>query len=273
MASFLARDIVKLIINKDVKNKITSFYYNLIQECLALYANPDKKQLFLELCSKQLNIFDKEKGHPFLSTINFNNIEKTKDLYKEYLLLKGAKTKEVKNKPVLDNWLYNTFYSVSTNAETKKKETAIKIPTDKRNIPVYYINLVKKEQDIETWLNSVKKGNEKNPNPKPIDLPTNLFDKVLNDLLMQKNINISDKNKKYNFSKLLALWLNDTQPFYKEERHYTVFKDQPYEANIKLNPNEDKKISEYYTKTLTDTFKKRKKNRQENTRNTNSTSL
>src|SRR5690606_37381833 len=40
MATFLARDIVKLVIDKDVKKKITSFYYNLLQECLALYADP-----------------------------------------------------------------------------------------------------------------------------------------------------------------------------------------------------------------------------------------
>jgi hypothetical protein len=249
MATFLARDIVKLVINKDTKKKITSYYYNLMQECLALYVDPAKKELFEKLCDKELNLFDKKTGHPFLSDINLNTSVKTKDLYKEYLTLKGAK----KGESVPDDWLYKTFYRPDSN----KKETTISMPQDTSLVPVYYEN--KEKSNLETWLNNVRKD-EKNPNrnPKPIDLPTNLFDEELNKLLKQKIKNKLDENKKYNFSKLLALWQNHTQPFYNERRHYTIFKGKPYEANVEFNPNENREFSSYYSRAITNTLRERR---------------
>lgn len=107
MASELARDIIKLVIARDVKTKITSFYYNLLQECLALYANNEKKQLFWELCKRDLNLLDKVKGHPFLAVLEGQSKNSTLDLYEAYLSLKK-------------DWLHNTFYSTTWD-ENKKK--------------------------------------------------------------------------------------------------------------------------------------------------------
>jgi hypothetical protein len=264
IATFLARDIVKLVINKEVKSKITSFYYDLIQESLALFADETKKTLFIELCNRELNLFDKEKGHPFLADIKIKDITKTKELYKEYLIFKGTKTKTFKEynrksekfieKPIPDSWLENTFYSKSSN-----DVTSITIPENKNNLPLYYQNLVKESCDLDTWLISVKKGNSQNPNPKPIDLPTNLFDEKLIELLKQKVKHKLVEGEKYNFSKLMALWQNNTQPFYNEKRHYTIFKDKDYESNVKFNPLEGKKFSSIYASAISETFNKRRK--------------
>lgn len=251
MATFLARDIVNLIINENVKNKITSFYYDLLQECLALYANPDKKQLFIDLCTKELNLFDKNIGHPFLADIDFNKIIKTKDLYRQYLEFKGTKKRFEKE----DNWIINTFYSISKDEKTKKNITEIKLPES--NIPLSYLRLNRDKSDFDFWLNSVSKGNDKNPNPKPIDLPTNLFDKTLISLLKEKVK--TDENTKYNYSKLLALWMNETQHYYNLKREYTIYKDKPYQAIVQFDPNEKKSFKEYYAASLEETFKKRKK--------------
>ena len=251
MATFLARDIVNLVINEGVKNKITSFYYDLLQECLALYADPAKKQLFLDLCSRELNLFDKKNGHPFLADIDFNKITKTKDLYRQYLEFKGTKKRFEKE----DNWISNTFYSISKDEKTKKNITEIKLPES--NIPLSYLRLNRDKSDFDFWLNSVSKGNDKNPNPKPIDLPTNLFDKTLISLLKEKVK--TDENTKYNYSKLLALWMNETQHYYNLKREYTIYKDKPYQAIVQFDPNEKKSFKEYYAASLEETFKKRKK--------------
>jgi len=265
MATFLARDIVKLVINKDVKKKITSFYYNLLQECLALYADPTKRQLLLDLCGKKLNLFNKEIGHPFLADINFGEITKTKDLYRKYLELKGAgkkvekkynrKTNRFEEIEKEDDWIYNTFYFVKKDPITNKEFTKIKLPES--NVPLSYLRFNQDKTSFDFWLNSVSKGNNKNPNPKPVDLPTNLFDNVLISILKRK-VEISDDTK-YNYSKLLALWLKETQPYYHLKREYTIFKDKPYQTIVEFDPNENKPFKEYYANSVEHAFRKRKR--------------
>ena len=46
------------------------------------------------------------------------------------------------------------------------------------------------------------------------------------------------------------MWLKDLQPFYQNIRHYTIFKDRPYECVVKVNPAENKPIKDYYTSKL-----------------------
>lgn len=264
MATYLARDMVNLVINEDVKKKITSFYYDLLQESLALYADPAKKQLFLDLCGRELKLFDKNIGHPFLADICFDKITKTKDLYRQYIELKGTKVKQEKtwdrknNKfrvnEIDDNWIYNTFYSKTRDKKTGAENTDIKLPES--NVPLSYVRLNRDKSVFDEWLDSVSKGNKRNPNPKPIDLPTNLFDDTLIALLKEKVK--TDENTKYNYSKLLALWMNETQPYYSFEREYTVFKDKPYQAIVCFNPSDKKPFKEHYFSTMGQTFAKRK---------------
>lgn len=247
MATFLARDIVNLVIDKDVKKKITSFYYDIMQECLALYADSKKRQLFQEICGKELKLFDKNNGHPFLKDIDFDKINETKELYSDYLKNKGEKA---------GNWLQNTFYFTQKNKKTGRNETIIKISDDTTRIPYSYYRLTEDKSDFKTWLNSVTKGNKQNPNPKPIDLPTNLFDSTLIEILTRKAGIKGDT--KYNYSKLLALWLNETQPFYNEKRKYVLFKEKPYEAIVEFDPKENKPFKDSYSSQLSQTFNKRK---------------
>lgn len=271
MASFLARDIVNLVIDKKVKEKITSFYYDLLQEAIALFADSKKKQLFLGICGKELQLFDKEIGHPFLIDINISKIDTTLDFYKLYLEYKGTRVRQDKFynrkkdkwdfKEVEINWMKETFYTVTKNPETEKMETKVEIPVNKP-IPYSFKKLLHEKTDFETWFTNVKKGNKEkgqNPNPKPIDLPTNLFDDVLVTLLKEKvGIQPNDKQK-YNFSKLLSMWLNDTQPYYNNDREYVVYKDKEYETKVAIKMGEKESFKEYYATTIKASFEKKKK--------------
>ena len=235
MASELARDIIKLVIDRDVKTKITSFYYDLLQECLALYANNEKNQLFWELCKRDLNLLDKGKGHPFLADLESKKINSTLDFYEAYLLSKK-------------DWLHNTFYSTTWDEKKKKDETVISMP--KIGVPLTYQKWIESDHDFDSWLKSVQTQNSTSTKPvsKPVDLPTNLFDSALITRL-KKEVTISD-DKTYNYSRLLGMWLKDLQPFYQKKRHYTIFKDKPYECVVKVNPAENKPIKDYYTSKL-----------------------
>jgi hypothetical protein len=240
MASELARDIIKLVIDVDVKAKITSFYYDLIQECLALYANNEKNQLFWELCKRDLNLLDKGKGHPFLADLERQRTNSTLDFYKAYLLLKK-------------DWLHQTFYSTKRNKKKRKDETVIGMPENGVGVPLTYQKWMQSEQDFGHWLKSVQPSSPIPPRKpgKPVNLPTNLFDSTLIAKLKEE-VTISDDKKTYNYSRLLGMWLKDLQPFYQQKRHYTIFKDRPYECVVNVNPTEDRSIKYYYESILDD---------------------
>lgn len=248
MASELARDIIKLVIDRDVKTKITSFYYDLLQECLALYANNEKNQLFWELCKRDLNLLDKGKGHPFLADLESKKINSTLDFYEAYLLSKK-------------DWLHNTFYSTTWDENKKKNETEIPIPKNKLELPLTYQKWIESDHDFDSWLKSVQTQNSTKPVSKPVDLPTNLFDSALITRLKEE-VTISDGEKTYNYSRLLGMWLKDLQPFYQNIRHYTIFKDRPYECVVKVNPAENKPIKDYYTSKLDNVIEQCKKEKE-----------
>lgn len=238
MASELARDIIKLVIDLDVKTKITSFYYDLLQECLALYANKEKKQLFWELCKRDLNLLDKDKGHPFLADLESKKINSTLDFYKAYLLLKK-------------DWLYNTFYFTKRNEKKRKDETVISMP--EIGVPYTYQKWMQSDHDFDSWLKSVQPPCPIPPKKmgKPVNLPTNLFDSALITKLKEK-VTISDDKETYNYSRLLGMWLKDLQPFYRKKRYYTIFKERSYECVVKVDPTEDRPINNYYESILDD---------------------
>ena len=84
MATFIAKDIVDMIIGEEKKKKITSFYYDKMQECLALFADKEKKELFIHICNNELKLNESD-GHPFLKNIILYDYRYTSDLYRRYL--------------------------------------------------------------------------------------------------------------------------------------------------------------------------------------------
>lgn len=188
MATFLAKDIVDMIISEDKKKKITSFYYDKLQECLALFADKEKRQLFIQICNNELKL-NETGGHPFLKNINFSNYKYTQEIYIKYLEEK-ADNRNKYNKADT-SWLANTFYKIE-NVEvfnkTKgikefKRMTVVKLPDDK-TIPFTLRQLKKEKSTFNNWFTNVTKGNRKTDRKKPVDLPTNLFDEELKTLLI-----------------------------------------------------------------------------------------
>lgn len=273
MATFIAKDILHLIIDKSIKQKITSFYYDKMQECLALYADPERKQVFINMIEKELKLLGKTTGHPFLAELNLQNIKNTKDFYRKYVEAKGTKgrieqsidrkTGRPKKTTIETNWIYSTFYHPSKDDKTGKIVTSVKIPSS-QPIPYDFATLLKKPIGIQEWLNNVNEGckdHEKaNPRKKAVDLPTNLFDEALVQLLKQKAPITDHNTQKFNFSKLLALWLNDYQPFYGYRRAYSI-EDVP----ICFTPTQGS-LSEHYKDKVRQIFEAMKTRRnKENT--------
>lgn len=275
MATYLAKDIVANIIDENVKKKITGFYYGKLQECLALFANPEKKKLFLEICEKELNLFDEKSGHPFLSNLNFNAITKTTQFYNLYVTAKGTKTQEEKYydrnkeqwkvKPKDVSWIYMTFYKKQKNEKTGKPETVILLSENMNNIPLTYKKLLQEKSNFTSWLHNltvgIKRTEKDKPKPKVIDLPVNLFDAALVSLLKEKACIKADDTAVYNYSKLLEIWMKDTQPFYNGDREYIIYKDKPFESNIKFTPNTRPVFKDYFEKALKENITKQNSSR------------
>ncbi|MUP39463.1 type VI-B CRISPR-associated RNA-guided ribonuclease Cas13b [Labilibaculum euxinus] len=245
MATFLAKDIVDMIISTDKKKKITSFYYDKMQECLALFADPEKKSLFVDLISKELQL-NEAGGHPFLKKIDFSKIRYTQDLYFIYLQEKVNKMLAVKNfrtgktSTIDESWMMCTFYKKEWNQEARKQLTEVKLPADLSNIPFTLRQLKEKTNyNLDEWLYNVTKGKVKGDGKAPINLPTNLFDETLIRLL-QNNLEAHaveyPAEAKYN--ELFKIWWkkrgDSTQSFYNAEREYFIFDEK---VNFKLQEN------------------------------------
>lgn len=252
MATFLAKDIIDMVIDENKKQKITSFYYDKMQECLALFADDEKKNILITIIN-ELGLNEKD-GHPFLNKIDFSSFKYTSEIYKTYLQEKGQKMTVVfnsrSNKYIEkdQSWLQNTFYTLEWNEKAKKNLTVVLIPTDTSKIPFSIRQLEKEKSSFDNWFKYVTKGKENNDKKKPIDLPTNLFDETLKELLcneLKKGNILVDENSNYN--QLFKLWWkkcrkDSTQSFYKVEREY-VFEDQ--KLNFIIDTKE--KFEEYYT--------------------------
>jgi hypothetical protein len=265
MATYLAKDIVTLIISREKKNKITSFYYDKIQECFALYADPAKRELLHTILFNELKLNEPD-GHPFISKIKFNEIKYTYDLYKQYITEKGCKESKKLNRnnkeiKVDESWLRTAFYSSVYDKETKKYITVVKFPDNIANLPYSFRTLIEKENySLDNWLSHITNGKTEKDKKKPIDLPVNLFDETLSQLLkadLEKNsINYPKEN---NFNELFKLWWNklrndDVQSFYNSDREYLI-----YDEKITFTPNTRNKYSEYYKEISDRIFKMRKR--------------
>lgn len=252
MATFLAKDIVDMLISEGKKKKITSFYYDKMQECLALFADKEKKELFISICNElKLNEPD---GHPFLKNINLKDFSYTSDLYKVYL-----EEKEL--------YIENNFYKKEWNKNAKKKLTIVLLPPDKLDkskLPFTFRQLEKEKSSFDKWLEYVTKGKETTDKKKPVDLPTNLFDDTLIELLKKElsNYNIKFKDRA-NYNELFKIWWkeyrkDDIQEFYSAEREYT-FEDEKLNFKINTQP----KFKNYYIHFAQNVFNKKQALRNE----------
>jgi hypothetical protein len=231
MATFLARDIVDMMIDEKKKQKITSVYYDKMQESLAFYADAEKKQQFIGLV-RELNL-NAPDGHPFLKNLNLESIRKTSEFYIRYLEAKVKKEikeydyrkgKEVKRDI---SWIAKTFETKVWNEQIKKNLTEYRIPADKKNIPYSIRQWEKKDSTLEAWLHAINHGKRDGDRKRPLDLPTDLFDARLCELMkaqLQKAGQEPADTAKYN--EVLKLWWSlredGTQPFYDGDRHYTI---------------------------------------------------
>lgn len=267
MATFVAKDIVDMIIDVEKKKKITSFYYDKIQECLALYADPNKKAQLIQILKSDLKLYENG-GHPFLHKISFEDIRFTKDLYKKYLEEKGKKVEKVLNRnnkwvDGRDNsWMHTTFYFTKRDERKGKNMTEVTLPKDMSGIPYSIRQFAKAPSTLQDWFRSVTNGISQSDNPKPIDLPTNLFDAelkiTLQNILTNKNVHFDIND---NYSKLFKIWWeqireDQNQSYYQSERAYD------FEGNI-LNLYVDTKIKfeDYLSDNFVETIIKSKETR------------
>lgn len=253
MATFLAKDIVDMVIDQEKKRKITSFYYGKMQEYLALYADPEKRKLFISLIKDELNLFEAG-GHPFLKEIKYNEINSTIDLYETYLIEKAVKKVVIhngKNKQRREkdiSWIYNTFYTLKWSEKANKKLVEIRLPEDKENIPYCICKLAEKSGSFDDkWLKNIIEGSSKTDKRKPIDLPTNLFDNRLIELLKEElETNQINYSENANLNLLFKLWWckvreDKPQPFYKSRREYTI-----YDEKVSFELDSKEQFSDYY---------------------------
>lgn len=204
LATYIARDIINMVIDKTAKAKITTPYYNFLQNKLA-YFSLNKKEL-ISICEK-LNLFDENNGHVFLNKQLITYSTGIIDFALNYL---NAKI----------NW-------IDTNLLERGKTGGYRLPENK--IIPYGFTKIKTGIDdfkFKTWL--------KNKSQLPVNLPSTLLDEKLERILKRK---LSDKNIFFNdgdkFSVLLTRLLNkDTQPFYNYRRKYLINKE---EIHFELN--------------------------------------
>lgn len=191
LATFLARDIIDMIIDEETKQKITSVYYDRLQNRIA-YFSQNKKEI-IELC-KELNIFDKNRGHVFLIAHHINNASGVTDFYTSYLTQK-------------QEWIENNLF-------IRGKKGGYYLP-DNTRIPYSYRKLNKGlDKNIDTWLGNKLKT--------PVNLPNNLLNEALEKQLsikLHKGKIAFNEGDRYSI-RLSKLMNEDCQPFYRLIRKY-----------------------------------------------------
>lgn len=267
MATFLAKDIVDMVAGEEKKQKITSFFYDKMQECLALFADPEKKQLFIHTVCNELKL-NETGGHPFLYKLNMQHISSTSEFYGIYLQEKGHKMVREKNlrtgrvAEVDQSWMATTFYKKEWNEKIGKQLTVVKLPENKSKIP-FTLRLLEEKTiyTLDQWLNNLTKGKNPNDGKHPVNLPTNLFDERLTVLLRQDldERQISYPPNSY-CNELFKIWWksrNDsTQSFYNAEREYVIFGEK-----VNFMPNTKDNFADYYQHSFTAAYQKKRKER------------
>ena len=202
IARYLTENIIELIIDKSVKQRISSVHANLIQRYLALYESGNNKQQLLAILTT-LKLFDLEKGHPFLTR---ETIEKQATLVEFYACyLKKQK-----------NWITTSFLK-------KGKKGGYSLRDNK--IPYKWLKLKRKmeQNDMITWIANKKSF--------AVELPNTLFNELdsstFNNFKKKYNNLLVDKTVAFEATDHYTNWLNNllgTQSFYRINRHYTIDK-------------------------------------------------
>jgi len=194
IATFLARDIINMVVNEETKQNITSAYYNRLQNKIAYFSisKPEIAEMLTEL-----NLFDKKTGHPFLDKGSIMASSGILAFYEYYLVEKAA-------------WIDKQI--LHKNQLKKDLESHL------NKLPFAYARRYQKNNEVNftKWLINKK--------VMPVNIPNNLFDadvnKILKDSLRKMGIAFKDTEK---FALLLSKsMMGDTQPFYTYKREYTV---------------------------------------------------
>ncbi len=213
LATFIAKDIINLVIDQDVKHKITTPYYNKLQNKIAYFSL--NKETIIAL-GDELQLFDKKVGHVFLTKNLINGSSGIIDFYLNYLEEK--------------------IYWIEDELFIKGKKGGYVLP-DRKKIPLSFEKIRKDTvpSDFKLWLH--------NKSQKPVDLPITLFDVQLEQSLKGRLRNLKvEYNPHDNFSVLLGKYLgNDTQPYYLYKRKYNKGKDDPVEFWINGLSSKDMK--------------------------------
>ncbi len=236
LATYLATDFIRMIIDEKVKERITSIYYNLLQNKLAYLGDSTKKEELIALC-KELGILDKNKGHVFLTESLIRNAKGIVDLYITYLDEKNGI--RVGANIIKAGWFDKLAKTSQLNG---KKKTDYVLDNKNVTIPYLFTKLRKSKEtkEIDQWL--ARKIED------PVNIPNSLFDDMLirklRVMLKESSIPYSDTDK---LSILLTKYLNgDTQPFYEYDRIYNV----PKKKTTPNKKDQDKK-TEYKEVRLT----------------------
>ena len=196
LATKIARDIINMIIDKDLKVSMTNPFANRLQNLIAYFST--NKEAIVALC-ESYKVFEHNKGHFFLTRELILNSTGVIDFYIRYFEAKIEKIKEV--------------------LLVRGKEGGYEINTEL--IPYSYTQYLPKEVKeenkntcknlFEQWLYYKQKS--------PVNLPVTLLDEDLTSALKSKLKLKPDL--KDGFSKLIQLYLkDDAQEFYSFDRVY-----------------------------------------------------
>lgn len=200
LATFLTRDIINMTISLDIKNKFTQPYANKLQNKTAYFSlNKDE---IISIC-KSLDLFDKRKGHAFLTESLIKDSTGVIDFYLKYLNEKKEwlnRLNLISDRGVLKPIPPNLPFSFTAFIQKAKAETS--------------------EDYFTNWL-ARKSG-------MPVNLPKSLFDETSNiDLKKLLEAKATPYTQTDKFSVLLQAYLNaDTQPFYNYTRRYNINKTE-----------------------------------------------
>ncbi len=261
MAYFLAKDIVSMVITESKKSKITSFYYKKLVDCLINYSDSEKRTLFFLIIASELRLLEMG-GHPFLGRLDLNNIFTTKDFYVSYLQEKGCKmvnqmdSYTQRMKLVDQSWLFTTFFQRKWIESSGMYKLFVRYPKMDMDIPLKIKRWYKPHSGLQSWLNKTSSSSSSKRRDKGVDLPANLFDKLICELLRAKldGLNVAYKLDA-NYNELLKLWWNScndsVQTFYNLERQYFI-SGEVVKFHIGTRPN----FKDYYSSALEAVFRR-----------------
>jgi hypothetical protein len=167
-ATFLARDIIDMIVDKDIKQRLTNIYYNKLQKQIAYFST--SKEDIIALC-EELGLFDNQKGHVFLKKRMISNSKGVIDFYKHYLESKRA-------------WIEKNLFVKGKNGGYVLPETAV-LPLSLSKIREQVEN-----KDFTKWLTNKQKM--------PVELPNTLFGKMIDKLRNR----VSDTQPFYSYERI-----------------------------------------------------------------------